>query len=126
MGLVGEGGSPNTAACYFRRVGKISTDLNKKPRDLAAMNKQEAKVFIQDVIGHLRSEGNIGSTIAGYVKALKSWFSWNEIEITGRVRMKGERRGKEGGAKRVKRVVPLPGQTHSLAARIHSSNSFGC
>jgi hypothetical protein len=23
------------------------------------------------------------------VKALKSWFSWNEIEITGRVRIKG-------------------------------------
>lgn len=84
-----EEGPPNTAACYFRRIGKICEDLEKKPSDLAAMNKQEAKVFPHDVIDHLRMEGNIGSTIAGYVKALKSWFSWNEIEITGRVRING-------------------------------------
>jgi hypothetical protein len=73
-----EEGSPNTAACYFRRVGKTSADLNKKARDLAGMSKHEAKVFIHDVIGHLRAEGNIGSTIAGYVKALKSRFIWNQ------------------------------------------------
>ena len=84
-----EEGSPNTAGCYFRRVGRICADLGKKPCDLATMNKQEAKVFIHDVIDHLRTEGNIGSTMAGYVKALKSWFIWNEIEITGRVRIKG-------------------------------------
>ena len=69
-----EEGSPNTAEVHFRRVGKVCTALNKKPRGLASMNRQEAKVFVQDVIAHLRSEGNIGSTIAGYVKALKSWL----------------------------------------------------
>ncbi len=46
-------------------------------------------MLIHDVIGHLRNEGNIGSTIAGHVKALKSWLIWNEIEISGRVRIKG-------------------------------------
>jgi site-specific recombinase XerD len=84
-----EEGSPNTAGVYFRRVGKVCTDLNKKPSDLATMNRQEAKAFIHDSIGHLRSGGNVGSTIAGYVKALKSWFIWNEVEIRGRVRVKG-------------------------------------
>jgi len=84
-----EEGSPNTAAFYFRRVGKTWADLKKRPSDLAVMNKQEGKVFLHDVIDHLRTEGNIGSTIAGYVKALKSWFIWNEIEITGRVRING-------------------------------------
>ena len=39
----------------LQRVARICADLDKKPRDLAAMNKQEAKVFIHDIIDHLRT-----------------------------------------------------------------------
>ena len=83
-----EEGSPNTASVYFRRVGNITSAMGKKPSDLAAMSRQEAKGFLQDVIEHLRTKGSMGTTIAGYVKGLKSWFDWNEVD-TGRVRVSG-------------------------------------
>jgi hypothetical protein len=58
-----EEASPNTTACYFRRVGRVCTDLGKKPADLEAMNKQEAKVFLCDLISYMGTCGSVVSPL---------------------------------------------------------------
>ena len=43
------------------------------------------------MVSRLESDGNRGSTIAGYVKSLKGWWLFNDIEVTRPVRLAGTR-----------------------------------
>ncbi len=38
---------------------------------------------------HLERSGNVGSTIEGYVKAIKSWMAWNDIQTPRRIKLIG-------------------------------------
>jgi hypothetical protein len=76
-----------TASVYFRRVGFLCAKLKVEPNQLATMNVKEARAFIHDLISYLETSGNVGSTIEGYVKAAKSWMTWNDIAIPKKIKL---------------------------------------
>ena len=84
-----ERGSILTASVYFRRVGFLCAKLKVEPNQLATMNVKEARAFIHDLISYLETSGNVGSTIEGYVKAAKSWMTWNDIAIPKKIKIYG-------------------------------------
>ena len=53
------------------------------------MQVKEARAFIHDLISSLEGSGNVGSTIVGYVKVVKNWMAWNDVQIPGRVKVYG-------------------------------------
>jgi hypothetical protein len=82
-----ERGSIQTASVYFRRVGLLCRDLGVAPGAIASMSVKDARNFIHDSISHLEKSGNVGSSIEGYVKALKSWMIWNDVQVPGRIKI---------------------------------------
>jgi hypothetical protein len=58
---------------------------------MAAMNTREARDFIYDTISYLEKSGSVGSSIESYVKAVKSWLTWYDIELPKRVKVYGAR-----------------------------------
>ena len=84
-----ERGSITTADVYFRRIGFLSSKLKVEPGQIAAMNAREARDFIHDTITYLETSGNVGSSIESYVKAVKSWMTWNDIDLPKRVKIYG-------------------------------------
>ena len=82
-----ERGSVHTASVYFRRVGLLCKELGVTPAAIAAMSVKEARGFIHDAISKLEEAGNVGSSIEGYVKAVKSWMVWNDVQVPGRIKI---------------------------------------
>ncbi len=82
-----ERGSILTASVYFRRMGLLCRDLRVTPAAIAAMSVKEARGFIHDAISSLEGSRNVGSTIEGYVKAVKSWMMWNDVQVPGRIKI---------------------------------------
>lgn len=80
-------GSKVTAEVYLRRVGRICSLLGTTQCDLAGLSKKEAGDLLIRAVSSLEKEGNRGSTIAGYVKSLKSWWFFNDIEVTKPIRL---------------------------------------
>ncbi|MDG6963393.1 MAG: hypothetical protein JRN27_03285 [Nitrososphaerota archaeon] len=77
-------GSVLTASVYFRRVGHLCASMRVTPAAVAAMSVKEGRAFIHDMISFLKGSGNVGSTIEGYVKAVRNWMTWNDLQIPGR------------------------------------------
>ena len=82
-----ERGSVNTASVYFRRVGYLCRELRIPPSQIAAMSVKDARNLIHDSIAFLEKSGNVGSSIEGYVKAVKSWMIWNDVQVPGRIKI---------------------------------------
>ena len=78
-----------TASVYFRRMGHLCATMKVTPATLAAMQVKEARAFIHDLISSLEGAGNLGSTIEGYVKAVRNWMTWNDVQIPGRIKVYG-------------------------------------
>lgn len=57
------------------------------PREIASLGPREAANFILDVVGALEAEGRSGSYIANCVKPLKSWLSFNGVEVQQRIKI---------------------------------------
>ena len=79
-----ERGSVLTASVYFRRMGHLCASMKVTPAAIAAMTVKEGRAFIHDLISYLEGSGNVGSTIEGYVKAVRNWMTWNDLQIPGR------------------------------------------
>ena len=84
-----ERGSIQTAANYFRKVPSACEQLRTTPQEVAKMDTRQAKFFLHDLIGHLEKRGVKGSGIESYVKAVKSWMVWNDIETPKSIRIYG-------------------------------------
>ena len=82
-------GSVLTASVYFRRVGHLCASMRVTPAAVAAMSVKEGRAFIHDLISFLEGSGNVGSTIEGYVKAVRNWMTWNDLQIPGRIKVFG-------------------------------------
>ncbi len=80
-------GSKVTAEAYLRRIGRVCSLLGTTQTDLAGMSKKEAGELLVRAVSRLEKEGNRGSSIAGYVKSLKSWWLFNDIEVTKPIRL---------------------------------------
>lgn len=82
------GSIANASECY-RRVGHICKNFVTTPAELAQMDVKTATNFLLDIISHFESKNSAGTNIEKYVMALKSWWSFNDIEITKRIRIAG-------------------------------------
>ena len=81
-------GSEITADVYLRRLGRFCEENQQTPQGLATMDSKTAFNTLVTAVRKYRELGFAGSMIKGYVKAVKSWFSHNDIEIK-RVNVKG-------------------------------------
>lgn len=77
-------GSPTTAAVRFRRIGHVCRAYGTTPAALARMSPREATSFLIDVVSMCEGRGNAGSLIEDYVKSLKSWFLFNDVEVAAK------------------------------------------
>jgi len=84
-----ERGSVITAAEYFRRIGHICKAFDTTTQKLAKLNDKAAGNFLLQVISHFENKKSAGTNIKGYVRALKSWWSFNEIEVRKKIRISG-------------------------------------
>jgi hypothetical protein len=81
-------GSEITADVYLRRLGRFCEENDTTPQRLAGMDAKTAFNVLVGAVRRYREQQFAGSMIKGYVKAVKSWFSHNDIEIK-RVNVKG-------------------------------------
>jgi hypothetical protein len=80
-------GSQTYASVCFRRIGNICREYATTPSDLARKNPKEVTSFLIDMVSMLEARGNAGTLIESYIKALKSWFSFNDIVVTKKIRI---------------------------------------
>jgi len=81
-------GSEITADVYLRRLGRFCEENDTTPQSLAVMDAKTAFNVLVGAVRRYRELEFAGSMSKGYVKAVKSWFSHNDIEIK-RVNVKG-------------------------------------
>ena len=62
--------------------------MGTTPHDLAAMDEQKAIAFLREFVIKLEGRDVSGVTIRTYIKAIKSWWTFNDLEVTRRVRVK--------------------------------------
>jgi integrase len=85
-------GSKITADVNFRRLGYITTAKNILPQKLAkkaAKDEKWAYNFLLDIVTEMECQNYAGSYISSNVKALKSWFSHNGVELKRKIKIKG-------------------------------------
>ncbi len=82
-------GSELTADIYLRRLDMICDVFGRTHRELARLDARSAYDFLVDLVAAYRKKGVAGSTIKGYVKPIKSWFTHNDIIITKPIRIRG-------------------------------------
>ncbi|QQG48747.1 MAG: site-specific integrase [archaeon] len=80
-------GSRVGAEVALRRMGRICGLFQTTQRDLAKMSRGEAGDFLFRLVSRLEKEGNRSSSIAGYMKTLRGWWLFNDLEVTRRVRL---------------------------------------
>ncbi len=83
-------GSPITADVSLRRLGAFCKKNDLTPEDLA--NMEEKKIFnlLLDYVSSEEKKGYAGSYIYDTIKHVKSWLSFNDIEIRRRIKVKGK------------------------------------
>ncbi|MEM2507400.1 MAG: site-specific integrase, partial [Nitrososphaeria archaeon] len=81
-------GSRVTADVYLRRLGWACRHLNLKPKDLLKKSEKELAMMLADLVSYLEREGKAGSYIKSCVKAVKSWLSFNMVEVRARIKIK--------------------------------------
>jgi len=82
-------GSEITAGVYLRRLGAICEKHSVTPESLLQMGPKDVKGFLLDLVGDLEKERMAGSYIHSNVKAVKSWLAFNDVEVKGKIRIKG-------------------------------------
>ncbi len=83
-------GSLITATVYLRRLGSYCESHKTDPKRLLTHSNSELKKLLLDLVSELEKKKYAGSYVGSNVKALKSWFSHNDIEVSGRIRISGE------------------------------------
>jgi len=81
-------GSRVTADVYLRRLGATCKCLNLKPKDFLEMSEKELGMLLADFVSGLEREGKAGSYIKSCMKAIKSWLSFNMIEVKVKIKIK--------------------------------------
>jgi len=82
-------GSVITGEVYLRRLGQFCQINNTDPIAITKMTEKEIANMLMDTVSLLESQGKAGSFIAGIVKSVKSWLSFNGISIKQKIKVKG-------------------------------------
>ncbi|MDA4122793.1 MAG: hypothetical protein OK456_06405 [Thaumarchaeota archaeon] len=83
-----ERGSQSGAAGAFRRLGNCCETMATSPQELAKMDEKEAVVFLRQLVVRLEERDLSGVSIRTYIKAIKSWWTFNDLDVKKRVRVK--------------------------------------
>jgi len=82
-------GSEITADVYVRRLSAFCDTNSTSPTDLLKLTPKEIRDMLLDMVTKMEKAGNAGSYVKSNVKAVKSWLSYNEIEIKNRIKIRG-------------------------------------
>jgi len=82
-------GSMITGEVYLRRLGQFCEINNTDPIAITNMTEKEIANMLMDTVSLLESQGKAGSFIAGIMKSVKSWLSFNGISIKQKIKVKG-------------------------------------
>jgi len=102
-------GSRVTADVYLRRLGNFCGRFHVTPRGLVSMGEDELYNLMLDAITTLEADYS-GSYILSIVKAMKSWFVHNNVEIKRKLKIKGSQ---DTPSLRNERV-PIPGELKKI------------
>ena len=83
-------GSKNTADVYLRRLGKFCETHQMTPialKDLAVKDIKTATDILEDHITDMESNGNAPSYIGGFIKSVKSWLGYFDVEIRRKIKV---------------------------------------
>ncbi|MEM3697741.1 MAG: site-specific integrase [Candidatus Bathyarchaeia archaeon] len=81
-------GSKVTADVYLRRLGWVCKHLSLKPKELLGKSEKELGMLLADLVSYLEREGKAGSYIKSCLKAVKSWLSFNMVEVKVKIKIK--------------------------------------
>jgi len=82
-------GSMITGEVYLRRLGQFCEINNTDPVAITKMTEKEIANMLMDTVSLLESQRKAGSFIAGIMKSVKSWLSFNGISIKQKIKVKG-------------------------------------
>ncbi|MDG7044651.1 MAG: site-specific integrase [Nitrososphaerota archaeon] len=83
-------GSIITASVYLRRLGNFCNERGIIPSDLLRMSPRQLQDLLLDTVSKMEKNGYAGSYIQGYIKAIRSWLLFNDIELKSRrIKIKG-------------------------------------
>jgi len=74
-------GSRVTADVHLRRLGWLCRRCGLSPTDLRAMNPSDIYNLLVDLVTEMEAEGHAGGYIQSVVKAVKSWLSFNNLDL---------------------------------------------
>ena len=86
-------GSQTTADTSIRRLGLFCEFVKKSPKELLTLNEKERNDLLVDFVSSFRNHDNLersGTYLQAMVKPVRSWYAFNGIPITRRVRIKGQ------------------------------------
>jgi len=82
-------GSPVTAEVYLRRLGRVCEDKGILPSDLLNKDQESLWNFLNDLISEMEIKGKAGGYIQSTLKAVKSWLSFNGVELRRKLKVRG-------------------------------------
>jgi hypothetical protein len=82
-------GSVITADVYLRRLGRFCGELKVTPKGLLDLKEEELYDLFLDTVSKMEKKGYAGSYIHSTLKAIKSWLLHNQIQVRGRVKIRG-------------------------------------
>ncbi len=81
-------GSQITADVYFRRVGNFCETNNLAPHELINKNEKIIYDLLLDAVTEMEKKKFAGSYIVSNLKAVKSWLTFNGIEIKRKIKVR--------------------------------------
>ncbi|MGI0016555.1 MAG: site-specific integrase, partial [Nitrososphaera sp.] len=115
-------GSPASADANLRRIGYVTRVFNVTTKQLAAMTPKQGFEIIDDVITKLEKEGKTGEYMRAYVKALKSWFIHNGIQISQKIKVPDD----DGSSKASREQSPMPEQLRRVLNAADQKQKVEC
>ncbi len=85
-------GSQTTADTSIRRLGLFCEFVNKTPQDLLKLDEKERNDLLVDFVSDFRNHDGrerSGTYIQAMIKPVRSWFAFNGIQVTRKVKIKG-------------------------------------
>ena len=85
-------GSQTTADTSIRRLGLFCEFVKKSPKELLTLDEKERNDLLVDFVSSFRNHDNLersGTYLQAMVKPVRSWYAFNGIPITRKVRIKG-------------------------------------
>jgi len=82
-------GSAITAEVYLRRLGRVCDDKGILPSELLNKDEESLWNFLNDLVSDMEIKAKAGGYIQSILKAIKSWLSFNGIELRRKLKVRG-------------------------------------